>query len=293
MRHLGIPLRIHCWGGLGSQLFTVAMAQKCQVLFPFKRVIIVLHTGGVTYRAPEILELYPDLNYLQINDYLPVIHGALAKKSVHQNSTSVARIKRYLRVLLEKSKMVLNADNTKSFEQIRFWTFSLRGHYSSLPVSEDFLISLKAKLNQMHLTQDDSDHNSCGIHYRLGDLVLLDSKKPTPLVAITNEFERRNSVLQFVKTFIFTDSPELATSIAHSFKEDTVEVPIASTTQTMNSLISMEYFIGTSSKISFWVAAIRSRIEKKPSSLPAHNRTQMHCLVEEQDSLINYYEIRV
>jgi hypothetical protein len=121
--------------------------------------------------------------------------------------------------------------------------------------------------------------------------VNLDSKKPTPLEDISREFKRLNSIHGFDTTSVYTDSPDLIDSFAHSFDTSNIIVPIATTPVTMSSLLTVDYFIGTSSKISFWIAAIRGKIEERPSSLPEVNRQQMLALIEKEDRLLNYYGI--
>ena len=63
------PLRIHSWGGLGSQLFAIALAEELKVIFPKRSFKIVLHTGGVTRRLPEIVGLFPNFDYIYEDDF--------------------------------------------------------------------------------------------------------------------------------------------------------------------------------------------------------------------------------
>ena len=51
-------LVIHCWGGLGSQLYAWAMAEMVQTKYPRRKIEIVFHSSGVTKR-------YSDLNFLR------------------------------------------------------------------------------------------------------------------------------------------------------------------------------------------------------------------------------------
>jgi hypothetical protein len=283
-------MRIHCWGGLGSQLFAVAMAYRCRELFPSRQISLVLHTGGLTYREPEILELFPEIRYSQVNDYLPPagdgkFEKAAPRKQVFPRFQLVVLLK-----LLRKCRLVLSADNLELFEKVRFWTISLRGHYSNVPVREDFLIVLKSRLAQEQNVESESKDTICGIHYRLGDLVGLDSKQPTSLSALVQEYKRLCSSMNFNTTKVFTDSPELVKSFSNSFENTKTEVPIASTVATMSVLIDTDYFIGTSSKISFWVAALRSKAGRRSSSIPIVNQTQMASLVDSNDPFIHFYQ---
>jgi hypothetical protein len=283
-------MRIHCWGGLGSQLFAVAMAYRCQELFPSRQIRVVLHTGGVTYREPEILELFPEIRYSQVNDYLPpAVNNKFEKVTAHQQVFPKFQLG-FLLKLLKKFRLVVSADNLELYEKVRFWTISLRGHYSYVPVREDFLIVLNSRLTQEENLESDPNRTICGIHYRLGDLVGLDSKQPTSLAALVQEHKRVCSSMNFNTTKVFTDSPELVNSFSHSFENMRMEVPVATTVATMSELLDTHYFIGTSSKVSFWVAALRSKVGKRSSSIPSINQSQMASLVDSIDPFIHYYK---
>ena len=46
-------LRVHSWGGFGSQLFTAYVVLKLQKQFTNRRIKVVVHTSGVTRRVSE------------------------------------------------------------------------------------------------------------------------------------------------------------------------------------------------------------------------------------------------
>jgi len=50
--------KIHCWGGLGSQMYAWALFERLQVKFPNKSFKLVFHTGGVTKRLPDLEPLF-------------------------------------------------------------------------------------------------------------------------------------------------------------------------------------------------------------------------------------------
>ena len=47
-------LRIHSWGGLGSQLFALSLIFDLVRKFPKKRIELIHHTAGVTRRLFEV-----------------------------------------------------------------------------------------------------------------------------------------------------------------------------------------------------------------------------------------------
>ena len=65
-----IPLRVHCWGGLGSQLYALAVAYDLQRKYPKRKIKLLLHTGGVTKRVSE-LDFIDSIGFeiIQISDF--------------------------------------------------------------------------------------------------------------------------------------------------------------------------------------------------------------------------------
>ena len=49
-----LTLRVHCWGGLGSQLFALAHAYELRKKFPKRKIMLFLHTSGVSERFSEL-----------------------------------------------------------------------------------------------------------------------------------------------------------------------------------------------------------------------------------------------
>ncbi len=49
-----LTLRVHCWGGLGSQLFALAHAYELHKKFPNRKILLLMHTSGVSERFSEL-----------------------------------------------------------------------------------------------------------------------------------------------------------------------------------------------------------------------------------------------
>ena len=64
-----IQIYIHCWGGLGSQLFAWALYLDIERKFPKRRINLVLHSSGVTRRLPEYLFSNKKNNLISIDDF--------------------------------------------------------------------------------------------------------------------------------------------------------------------------------------------------------------------------------
>ena len=262
-------IKIHTWGGLGSQLFSVAVASEILRCFPRRRVIIVLHTGGVTRRLPEVLQLYPEFEYGFVDDHtkLRTSHSGPRKsiKSVFFDT---------LKNLFKCLGFILNSNNDFEFNRIRPWTFSLRGHYSYRSISTEFLVSLDLRLQKMHPQLIEGVESALCLHYRLGDLLNLEEKSPLPSMKISEQVENflRDSLEK--RVILFSDSAEEALHRLQSKSSIDFITPEGETTEVMRQATQSLFFIGTSSKVSFWIAAIRGRVYNRNSSLPSFNQTQ-------------------
>jgi hypothetical protein len=167
---------------------------------------------------------------------------------------------------------------------------SLRGHYSYRSISPDFLAELKASILRKEIIQPIAKESSCCIHYRLGDLLTLSEKKPIGPLSVLTELKTVQKQYNFSKLVVFSDSPAEAKLRFLASEAQILEVPNSSTTQVIANSVDADYFIGTSSKISFWIAAIRAVVDKRKSSLPEINVNQFRGLVREHAQLINLYE---
>jgi hypothetical protein len=167
---------------------------------------------------------------------------------------------------------------------------SLRGHYSYRSISPDFLDDLKKSILSKEFAKVIANDSSCCIHYRLGDLLTLNEKKPISSLSILSEFKTIQKNYVFSKLIVFSDSPVEAKKRFSTAGTQSLEVPNSSTTQVIANSVHANYFIGTSSKISFWIAAIRAVVDQGRSSLPRVNVNQFKGLVRGHAELINLYE---
>jgi hypothetical protein len=103
------------------------------------------------------------------------------------------------------------------------------------------------------------------------------------------EYARIQSQINFSKLIVFSDSPsEVGERFSSSSLEEVLVLDLSVTLVIANS-IHAKYFIGTSSKISFWIAGIRAATIENPSSLPAVNVKQYEKLVAGSLNLISPY----
>lgn len=249
------PLQIHVWGGLGSQLFGAALAFDIQSRFSFRRTVLVLHSSGVTRRLPEIKELFPELNYRFVDDFV-------IKKNQESNGDSFASnlsLRHFFKILLLKFSLIALENDDLNY-RIRFWTIQVRGHYFYRTIKDEFIELVGQRLELISKLNPELFINHVAIHYRLGDLLDLDYKLPVQSARIATALNlasiNRNILM-------FSDSPSIATELlAVEIPEHRIKLQSLDILETLFACTKAEFFIGTSSKISYWIVLIRSAYQK-------------------------------
>jgi hypothetical protein len=276
-------IEVHCWGGLGSQLFALALIHDLKLRFPSRESTLVLHSSGVTKRAPEITILPFVTNFIVVDDYSPT-----------GKSEGFSTRTRFIRLLLRRvtagSGLISNANTDIEFRKIRPWVRQIRGHYSRRTISTPFLINLESFLKNR---LDGAAPPSMGItiHYRLGDLLYLAEKAPV------NENRLAAEVLRVQKGYpgkisLFSDSPQVASGLLlkHGIDCDITNSNLE-TIDVINSARISRYFVGTSSKISYWVICLRN-LGGNPisASMPSSDLPNLSPLIGmDASNRINYY----
>ena len=245
-----LTLKIHCWGGLGSQLLALNYYLRVQELYPRKRIILVLHTGGITARNSEIDFLSNKINLLKVDDYRA---GSNDKQSHTTDSNSIFNfVKASIKSLANNFRFVIT-DDIKVLK-VKFWTFSVRCTYTSNILRKQDIVHMADILG---ITSNSAEQNFTGVHYRMGDLPTLKPSALVPLDSISkiiNDLNKAGAVID--KVWIYSDSI-VENSNLQLPKEIDSEWKSVDTLQTISELSKAQYFIGTSSKVSLWVAIFR------------------------------------
>ena len=245
-----LTLKIHCWGGLGSQLLALNYYLRVQELYPRKRIILVLHTGGITARNSEIDFLSNRINLLKMDDYRAAsIHkqsrASTSKPKFYFLKVFIKSLANYFRFVITDDKKVL---------KVKFWTFSVRCTYTLNILRKQDIVHMADILG---ITSNSSDQNFTGVHYRMGDLPTLKPSALVPLDSVSkviNDLVKAGAVIDKVR--VYSDSI-LENSNLQLPKEIDSEWKSVDTLQTISELSKAHYFIGTSSKVSLWVAIFR------------------------------------
>ncbi len=249
-------IQIHCWGGLGSQLYAVVLRLELQDRYPTRKFEIVCHDNGVTQRKSEISTFFPG-SVISIQDYT---HSDKSDGEVFSSGVNDVKLdsKSLLVKLLRGLSIILDGDQVSGLPRIRSWTLQVRGHYSERMLDETALLQVRNMLRTASKDELPSSNNErLFVHYRLGDLLTLKDKSPISinrLLPVIEDLHRRLGL----EIELFSDSPNKAVELL-SPRDFHVNVAQDFTAiDTLRSLINSKYFIGTNSKISVWAVILNS-----------------------------------
>jgi len=136
------PIRIHCWGGLGSQLFALALAYDLHAKFPSRRIIVFCHSSGVTQRPPEIYGMLDFVKCVEIKDFDE--NEAWSARKNEKAKLSITKtfhifLKNYVFAFLESIGFLSKSNSDLEYTKVKPWVVSFRGHYTHRILNLDFL----------------------------------------------------------------------------------------------------------------------------------------------------------
>ena len=261
-------LRVHTWGGFGSQLFTAYLILRLQRQIPGRSILALNHTSGVSRRTTEFDFQSLGVESQQIDDFKS--REVFATGFIFGQGI-LGLVFQFLKVLavrcLKLTKFIVEANSEASFHSIKPWTLALRGHYTNISLENILVKDLYASLisNQY---QTEMNSSKVVVHYRLGDLLTLKEKSlvdPERIDAIISPF-----ILKEIVPMLLTDSSQEEFS-RYVLRSSALQKCIPVTLDPLYTLqicIDAETFIGTGAKISLWAAIFRHYQFKKQSYLP-------------------------
>ena len=275
-------LRVHTWGGFGSQLFTAYLILKLQRDIPQRSILALNHTSGVSRRTTEFDFESLGVALQQIEDFKG---REVPATSFISDKGILGRFFQFLKVstvrFLKETKIIVEANDDTSFSSIKPWTLALRGHYTNISLENDLVKDLYVLLiNSQNHTKVNS--SKVVIHYRLGDLLTLNKKSPVSperIDAILSGLISKDVVLM-----LLTDSSqdEFSKYVSQSSMLQKCIPVTLDPLHTLQLCIGAEVFVGTGAKISLWAAIFRHRQFKKQSYLPHELRwaeqTGLNCI---------------
>lgn len=274
-------LHIHVWGGLGSQLNAWALYIDVKERFPQRRIQLVLHNGGVTKREPELsfIDELPEISLMQ--DY----HDSNILPKDNLKNSFQARLKTFftsiVKKVLKKSGIFASCNNDYEFNALKPWALQIRGHYSNRAISEKSISKLSSEMRRKLDSYSRKSNNSMGLHFRLGDLVDLKTKSPISIKHIIAGVDMANADGSIKKICVASDSLALALQLLAALKEVgySLEAFESSTWEVIYFLSTTKVFVGSSSKVSEWIALLRVFNNKAESTyLPINMKFQMETI---------------
>lgn len=245
-------LRVHCWGGLGSQLYALATALDLKSRFPKRKIILFLHSAGVTSRSSE-LSFISNLEFkiVNVNDFKPINKDIPSQRK--RRVSFVSTIKKFL-VLVG---LISTANSSIDYKKIKPWVISLRGHYFYRPVSPSFYSYLLSYIDKND-QKIERNKSNVSLHYRMGDLLELEEKSIVPINQITEVVSKVLNQYDNVDFHLFSDSPkEAAELLIGAGIEKKITVHDLPAIEVIKSCYKSDFFIGTNSKISLWIVNLR------------------------------------
>ena len=250
-------IRIHVWGGLGSQLYAVALSIDIKLKFPSRRIRFITHSGGVTRRTLEPSLFHGNVKFR--DDYT----NNYKESSRVTNQTRGA--KSIIKNILFKAGLFSDANNEKSIESMKPWVIIIRGHYSNRDLSHSTVLKLwrnvekDFKSNQHEIQQD-----FLAVHYRLGDLQFLPNKSPIKQEKIQDVVAKTLKKNRIGNLYLYSDSIQIATTRLKNLIPQLSVIPRDLTPlETVYECVQSSIFIGTNSKLSVWIILFKIAKDSK------------------------------
>lgn len=277
-----LPVRIHSWGGLGSQLYALALSIDLETKVLHRKYIFINHTSGTSKRLPEIL--FYTRNIKLIDDYVINEQHNKAKSQANHN------IKKFIKKLITSTGFYAECNSDKDFQLVKPWVTVIRGHYSHRQVSMKSITHIFQEIQNSYSSSHVSNQErKMSFHYRLGDLEVISEKSPIRFDSIQRKISEIISIYDYQILNLYSDTPVLALQrLNNSDLKVSIKYEDKSTLETIYECVMSETFVGTNSKISFWVAIFRSKFKTKGSTyLPLEIKHMM----DFQNELVRNHEI--
>ncbi len=261
-------LRVHSWGGFGSQLFTAYVILKVQKQYPGRRIKVIVHTSGVTRRVSEFDFTKLGAQVVQIEDFENrEVQRKTAINPLPRSLNTLKFLKKIVFRVLMALRMVQNADTNQKFYSVSLWTLALRGHYTRLTLDKEMITSLYKVLFDNRGFQR-STNGSAIIHYRLGDLINLVEKSPISPERVEKVLELAGPKIESTKVLSDSSESEYRNFVTGSRVLSSLTVENLEPLPSLWLCITSSMFIGTGTKLSLWAAIFRDIMHNERSFLP-------------------------
>ena len=211
---------------------------------------MILHSSGVTRRGSELdfaseagIEVRIVDDFVQAND----------KKRIDQTNIEnsiKSKLKTFFRFSSSIFGFKLFFDPPDFF--VRSWTSEIRCHYYKRRISIPVLNEIQGLLLKYGLIKVTLMKESV-VHYRLGDLVSLDSKSPIPNSRIKNGLRMASTNQSMMNWIVASDSPHLVENLLRDESaQNQMTIYDGSAWQTLDIFSRSSTFVASYSKLSLW-----------------------------------------
>jgi len=258
-------IKVHIWGGLGSQLYGAVAAWRIIERFPKRHVILTFHTSGLTRRTLEVeIAHHANISIKCVDDWKP--NGIVNEIQPTDIMKQVKRIFLFsLKSVGRQIGFLATPNQDRDFQKIRPWVISLRGDYSRIRLKREELekISVILGISTADAIQE-SETNSIALHFRSGDLLTHKTSSyinPRRISKIPN-FGTEKLVS------IYTDGDGNQVRSEFSTHLPNLKVVINTPKEVIIECFKAKQFVGTSSKLSLWISILRLSHGKSDTFLP-------------------------
>jgi hypothetical protein len=256
-------VKIHTWGGLGSQLYALALSIDLDKIVSNRDIQFIIHSSGVTRRAPEV-EIYSDKVKFK-DDF------STSSKVDFLRLNPFESVKNQIKIMLITLGVYAYCNSDYEVNSLKRWILVIRGHYTNRTLSSATISKVYSRVKgSNYLFDSEFMTNSLAIHYRLGDLETLGYKSPIKaerFIGLINDVVSKNGI---EKIYVYSDSPEIAIKKLKALSPSLNLIqrdlpPIDSVIESSQTT----FFIGSNSKLSIWITLFRAvQTQSKSSYLP-------------------------
>lgn len=288
MKHFDIrqvipPIRVHVWGGFGSQLFALVVAWRVSNRFWYRRIQLIFHTSGVTERSLELPRTWlNEFSVLEVRDF----SQSKADTRYTALSDTFRLMRNLIPAVLVKCGALSRGNSDLDLESLKPWLLEVRGHYTQFRLDKSEILRM---IKLMEVTTREPELNQLSIHYRLGDLLSLPNKtyiQPNRIRSTLIQLSQENMPIA-----VFSDSDAKTASevLGPLLGDGSTSYLQMSPIDTVRLCVNSEVFLGSNSKLSLWIAIFRSILGRKsavPHELLNHLKAELTMDVENLTILV-------
>ena len=262
-------IKVHCWGGFGSQLNAVALVHRLSERFTHRKITLYIHEGGRHKAVYELQDIdLSNFNIKFMKDFND--NNFIARPNSKINLSRIAKL------LLAMIGFYNSCDSLKDIQKLKPWVLIIRGSYNLFPTNT-FLDFLKYQLREMN----NAENFDVVIHYRLGDLLKIQEKNPVEASMLVNLLISIGKQQKINKIIVLTSDPDIANSLFKKIDTEvaaTMKFYYAKPIEVLNFGIRGKIFIGTNSKMSLWPIWLRTTNNYLDNYLPYNFKNDLNFL---------------